>query len=242
MDNKLTWSLIILNVVVFEIVFSMPEAMLKSAFELFQFMPGKPLEIWRWLTSLFMHAGASHLFLNMLALYFFGSVLESQVERRHWIAIYFLSGLAGNIAYAFIGTAPAVGASGCIFGIMGAATFIKPKEPIRAYLVPLPLGIVALVYTLSQIALVVSPSAGAGVAYQAHIGGLIAGSLMMFLIKPKESFRGFLIMAVLLIILLIVLPLIGFIISIGQMIIGVIDFLAGIVLYGIAKYLISWIW
>jgi membrane associated rhomboid family serine protease len=242
MDNKLTWSLIIVNVLVFELIFSMPEAMLDMAFEALYFSPAHFFEVWRWFTSLFMHASASHLFFNMIALYFFGRVLEEELSAPKWLGIYFLSGLAGNLAYGLTSAAPAVGASGCIFGMLGAAMLLKPKEPIRIYVLPLPLGLIAVLYILTQAALAAVPAAGVGIAYIAHIGGLAAGSAMMFVFEPKKAFRSILWLGLCLGLLVVLAPLIGLIVLFGQLILSVFDFLVGTVLIVAARLLFSWIW
>ncbi len=242
MDNRLTWSLIAANVLVFELIFSMPEAMFNQAFDLLSFTGWQSLELWRWVTSMFLHANASHLFFNMLALYFFGRVLEEEVSTKQWLGIYFISGLAGNLAYGLTSSAPAVGASGCIFGILGAAMLLKPKELIRIYIFPLPLGFIAILYILTQAALAAIPVADVGIAYMAHIGGLVAGSALMFLYSPKKAGRGILWMIACLFILLILAPIIGLIIVFGEIILSVIDFAVGAVLYTVANLVFSWIW
>lgn len=242
MDNKLTWSLIIVNVLVFELMFSMPEAMLESAFEALHFSSAHVFEVWRWFTSMFIHASPSHLFFNMVALYFFGRVIEEELGAPKWLGIYFLSGLAGNLVYGLTSTAPAVGASGCIFGLLGAAMLLKPKEPIRLYLLPLPLGLIAVLYILTQAALAAVPAAGVGIAYMAHIGGLVAGSAMMFVFEPKKALKGILWMILCLGLLIVLAPLIGLIVFIGQLVLGIFDLIIGTVLILAARFLFSWIW
>ncbi|MBN2330442.1 MAG: rhomboid family intramembrane serine protease [Candidatus Aenigmarchaeota archaeon] len=240
--SKLTWAMILVNVLVFELIFSMPESMLEQAFEILSFSSANFLEVWRWLTSMFVHASPSHLFFNMIALYFFGRVLEDELSTGQWLGIYFISGIAGNIVYGLTSTAPAVGASGCIFGMLGAAMLLKPKEPIRIYLLPLPLGLIAVLYILTQAALAAVPTDVVGIAYMAHIGGLVAGSAMLFFFEPKEAFKGILWMALCLVLLLVLAPLIGLVVFIGQIILGVFDLIVGTVLILAAKLLFSWIW
>ena len=242
MKYRLTWSFIIINVIVFEIIFSMPEQLMNSAFALLDFSPGKSLELWRWFTSLFLHASASHLFFNMLALYFFGRVLEDEVRPGQWLAIYFASGLFGNLIYGLTSAEPAVGASGCIFGIMAAAMLIEPVKMIRIYIMPLPLGMIAILYIISQVALAASPVGSEEIAYMAHVGGLVAGSALMFYLKPKNVVRCSLVLLGLLVLLLVLYPVILLLIGIAEIILGMIDFVVGIFLYGIAHFLLSWIW
>ena len=77
--GTLTKALIIANVAVFLLIFSMPQGMMEGAFSLLGFSGSSMLEAWRWFTSLFLHASASHLFFNMIALYFFGRVADSSM-------------------------------------------------------------------------------------------------------------------------------------------------------------------
>ncbi|MDQ5813794.1 MAG: rhomboid family intramembrane serine protease, partial [Actinomycetota bacterium] len=78
-------------------------------------------EAWRLLTSLFLHSGFTHLALNMISLYFLGSFAEVSFGRSRFLALYFISGIAGGLAYLYFGAfnSPAVGASGAIFGLLG---------------------------------------------------------------------------------------------------------------------------
>ena len=85
---------------------------------------------WQLITSMFVHFGIIHLSFNMLALFFFGSAVEYSFGRKRFLMIYFVSGLLGNIASLFFlkylpfaGVAdltPSAGASGAIFGLLGA--------------------------------------------------------------------------------------------------------------------------
>jgi rhomboid protease GluP len=85
---------------------------------------------WQLITSMFVHFGIVHLSFNMLALFFFGSAVEYSFGRKRFLIIYFISGLFGNLASLFLlkylpftGAAdltPSAGASGAIFGLLGA--------------------------------------------------------------------------------------------------------------------------
>jgi len=242
MKHKLTWAMIIVNVIVFEIIFSMPDKMLESTFGMLDFSWGNGLQLWRWGTSLFVHADASHLFFNMIALYFFGKVLEEEMEPKKWLLIYFASGLAGNALYGLTSSMPAVGASGCIFGLMGAAMFRKPAQSIKIYVFPIPLGIIAVLFVLSQAAMASAPAPGDGIAYMAHIGGLAAGTVLMLYYEPKKFLKGFGIMVLLTILLVVFAPLFFIVLGIGQIIVDFFNLATGFVLYGAAKLLLSWIW
>ena len=128
-------------------------------------------EIWRLITSIFLHAGFVHLAFNMLSLYFLGSFVEEAFGRGKFLALYFLSGFAGGIAYLYFGgTGPVVGASGAIFGLLGSVlgyalrrgTFSWQNPVIRQLLILTALNLY-LGFSIPN------------VSNTAHIGGLTGG-------------------------------------------------------------------
>ncbi len=123
---------------------------------------------WRLVTSTFLHANIIHIAFNMYFLWFVGSAVESFLGRGRFLAVYLVSGLAGS-AGALVAnpTTVTVGASGAIFGILGAA-FVLERQ--RVYV----LGGQALM--LIGISLVFS-FVFTGISYGGHIGGLIGGVL-----------------------------------------------------------------
>jgi len=149
-------------------------------------MAGK---IWTFLTSIFLHGGADHLVLNMIGLFFFGRVIEEELGWKKTLLIFLGGALLGNFFVLFanaIGlmsaTIPTIGASGAIFGLLGAAVFVKPLEFVfYPYLIPIPLVLIAVVYTIYNITAFILVSVTGGVtniAYISHIGGILAGVLM----------------------------------------------------------------
>jgi len=111
--------------------------------------------VWMLFTSLFLHANPSHLGGNVLFLLIFGTSLEEQVSRKKWLVTYFASGLAGNIAFLFLGgDAIGVGASGAIFGLLAAAGGWK--------------GLAGMI-------LFIGLNLFAGGGFLAHAGGIVAG-------------------------------------------------------------------
>jgi len=171
---------------------------------------------WTPLTSLFVHATPDHLVLNMIALFFFGRAVEEGLERKKWLLIFLASGLAGEgaiILASIFGIMPAaiptVGASAAIFGMMAAAVLVKPFEIITyPYLIPLPMIVVAVVYTVYNVIAflaVLGTGAATDVAYVSHFGGLAAGALLGF--KFEGVKRGLAVLAVV-VAILIAIPLI----------------------------------
>lgn len=157
-------------------------------------------------TSLFLHAGLDHLVLNILALYFFGHVIEKELGRKKFFMIFIISALAGHVAIVLSSTIgitspaiPTIGASAAIFGLMGAAMIVKPLEMVfYPYIIPLPLGFAALIYaTYNVIAFVAQIGTGAAseIAFAAHIGGLVAGTYfgLKYVNRKREIIALFLI-------------------------------------------------
>jgi membrane associated rhomboid family serine protease len=123
---------------------------------------------WRLITAAFLHASLIHIGFNMLALWWFGTPVEQYLGRARFIGLYLASGLAGSAgALVVTPNAPTVGASGAIFGILGAMLIIEWQETGR---------LAGNAMTLIVINLALS-FAIAGVSAGGHIGGLIGGIL-----------------------------------------------------------------
>jgi membrane associated rhomboid family serine protease len=163
------------------------------------------------LTSVFLHGDASHLILNMVALFFFGRVVEQELGRKKFLIIFFMSAIVGNMAVLSstllgFGSAvvPTIGASAAIFGLIGTGMLVKPFEFVfYPYLIPIPLILVALIYTIYNIAellLVILEGASSNISYVSHLGGLIAG--MIFGFRQEGSRRGLIVLLFLLLLLI----------------------------------------
>jgi membrane associated rhomboid family serine protease len=126
-------------------------------------------EYWRLLTSGFLHADLLHILLNMYVLFWIGRLLEPAIGRPRFVAIYFTGLLAGSLGALIISPMnPTLGASGAIFGLMGAAfteAHRRGLDPIRNQLLLLIVVNLALTLGIS------------GISIGAHIGGLIGGAL-----------------------------------------------------------------
>jgi membrane associated rhomboid family serine protease len=123
---------------------------------------------WRLLTAAFLHYGPFHLLLNMLALYWFGSLLEQRIGSGRFLLLYVVAGLAGSAgALALDPTTPTVGASGAIFGILGAGFVLEQQRDYVFGGSALGIIVINLVFTFSI----------ANISIGGHIGGLIGGAL-----------------------------------------------------------------
>jgi membrane associated rhomboid family serine protease len=131
---------------------------------------GAPLEPWRMITSVFAHASILHILFNMYALYIFGQMLESMLGRGRYLVLYLLAGFGGSVAVDFIapGNLPVVGASGAIFGLMGAFFVIQRRLGANT----------TQLLVLVGINLVIGFIPNFGIAWQAHVGGLIVGGVI----------------------------------------------------------------
>lgn len=172
------WILIGINTFVFIITMIRPDMLNDLALT----NPISGFNYWTIGTAMFAHANILHVFTNMLTLYFFG-ILGIQIIGAKWfLAVYFIGGIIGNLLFLLIGPmySAVVGASGAIFAIGGALVMMRPKLRVYLYLlIPMPLwaGII-IAFLLTAF--------GGGVAWQAHLGGLITGLLAGFILRQRE--------------------------------------------------------
>ncbi|MDO8563778.1 MAG: rhomboid family intramembrane serine protease [Nanoarchaeota archaeon] len=148
-------------------------------------------QIWRFITALFLHGGAGHLLYNIFALALFGSMLEKLVGGRKFLLIFFLTGIVANlIAVNFYSSS--LGASGAIFGIIGALIVIRPGLPIFAFGIPMPIFLAGIIWAAGDLLgaaayFVGNPINNTGNI--AHLSGMVIGLFLGFFFKEKESFR-----------------------------------------------------
>ena len=141
---------------------------------------------WRLITSAFLHGGLLHIAFNMLALWWLGSPVEIALGRARYLGLYLVSGLAGA-AGALIAdpNSVTVGASGAIFGLLGAGLILEYQAT----------GSLAGNYLmLIVINLAISFSPGLNISYGGHIGGLIGGIVTTLAFtharRPRAQFAG----------------------------------------------------
>lgn len=140
-------------------------------------------DYYRLVNSMFLHIGIWHLFVNMYSLYVLGKEVENTLGRRKYLIIYLLSGIAGSIlSLAFNHNIICAGASGAIFGIMGAILYFGYYY--RAYLGSTIINSILPVIILNLIIGFLDT----GIDNAAHIGGLVGGILLtMTLGIPDKS-------------------------------------------------------
>lgn len=130
-------------------------------------------EYWRLVTAGFLHAGLFHLLFNMFALWILGTLLEPAVGRLRFALVYFVSLLAGSFGALLVDSGPTVGASGAIFGLMGAAFVVMRNQGVSAMESGLGLWIglnLLITFTVPNISI------------GGHVGGLVGGTLAAVLL------------------------------------------------------------
>ncbi|MDO9640124.1 MAG: rhomboid family intramembrane serine protease [Pseudotabrizicola sp.] len=154
-------------------------------------------------THMFLHGGWMHLLGNMLFLFIFGDNLEDEMGHVGFALFYLLSGLAA-VALQYgsdpVSDIPMVGASGAIAGVMGGYLLLFPKARVDVLIIiviffrifPIPAWLVlGIWFGLQLFNGAMTPLAGGGVAYWAHVGGFVAGALMTVPIWLRRGGFGF---------------------------------------------------
>jgi len=138
---------------------------------------------WTLITYIFFHAGFDHLFYNMFALVIFGMVLEKIIGGKKFLITFFVSGIIAGIG-SVIFYSSSIGASGAIYGIMGALVVLRPRMPVFAgFMVPVPMIIAVVLWTAGDLIGLFAPSEN--VAYAAHLFGLAFGLICGLYLKKN---------------------------------------------------------
>jgi len=193
----LTYAIIIANLIVFflslffenELIGELGFRPVYLSFELFP-------NCYTLFTSMFVHSGFLHILGNMFVFFFMGIAFEQRVGPKKFIAIYLITGVIGALTHALLNlnsTVALVGASGAIFGILGAFAYAYPRDEV---VMPVPLGImiimrIKVIYATILFAIletvVVVFSVQDNTAHFAHLGGLVAGVLLAALLIGKKA-------------------------------------------------------
>ncbi len=155
------------------------------------------------LTSMFLHGGVAHIGFNMLTLWIFGNNVEDALGRVRFAAFYLVSGLAAALAQTLASgmssdpmaiTAPMVGASGAIAGVLAAYLVLFPRHRILTFIVPIwflriPAAVFIVFWFGGQVLNAILGS-DPGVAVFAHIGGFVTGWVLLRLMGPRPGWRA----------------------------------------------------
>ncbi|MGE0405022.1 MAG: rhomboid family intramembrane serine protease [Candidatus Korobacteraceae bacterium] len=213
-----TWSLILINSVIFVFELAMSQYVLEHFFYRFGLVParythpqwaqlvGLPVDdYFPFLTNMFLHGGWMHIISNMWALWIFGDNVEDRMGPVRFLIFYVLCGLGAGFVHWFTNpysTVPAVGASGAIAGVMGAYFVLFPHSRIIVLLpilfLPFFFELPAVIYLgvwiftqfVSGTLSLLSPTDVGGIAWWAHVGGFTTGVLLHFVfVKRGDRYR-----------------------------------------------------
>jgi len=190
------WFLIALNVLIFILEIVIGEYPIERAGEIVNkvvlLLGLRPDQLsqqpWTIISSMFVHGGFAHILFNTISLYFLGSFFLRAVGERSFLAVFFLGGLAGNALYILLAppNVTGIGASGAIFAIGGALAVLVPRVPVYIFFIPIamPLWVAILIFFLLSFLF-------SGIAWQAHLGGLLGGLIAGFVLRRRRRIDYF---------------------------------------------------
>ena len=198
-----TGALIAVNVLVFLYEFSLDPFTLNWLFSQYGLVPAK-LHYMDLLTSMFLHGGWMHLIGNMWFLWLYGDNVEDILGRKKYLLFYLVCGIAAGLTQVLVSgesRVPTVGASGAIAGVMGAYLIKFPRSRIVT-LVPLFVFVTTMeipavfillywfaIQFFSGVGNLGNANSTGGVAFFAHIGGFLAGMLLIVLMGTEPRYR-----------------------------------------------------
>jgi membrane associated rhomboid family serine protease len=152
------------------------------------------------LTSMFLHGGWFHLIGNMWFLWLFGNNVEDSMGRGRYLGFYLLCGVAAAATQTFVSPAsivPMVGASGAISGVMGAYVVLYPRVRVHMLVIlfvfitriAVPAYLMLGYWFLLQLFGGSMAQGEGGVAFWAHVGGFVAGALLISIFKDRDLVR-----------------------------------------------------
>ena len=151
-------------------------------------------QYWRFLTAVFLHGSITHLAYNMFALLFFGIILEKTIDSNRFLGVFLVSGVVANIVSVNFYSS-SLGASGGIYGILGAIVILNPMMMVWAFGLIMPMFVAAILWIAGDILGAIGVFEG-NTGYIAHLVGagvgLVAGFIfrsMRHQFKKKEKFN-----------------------------------------------------
>ncbi|MDD5327143.1 MAG: rhomboid family intramembrane serine protease [Phycisphaerae bacterium] len=183
--------LLIINVAVYLLQVLGAEKVLTEWFSLYPVSLLTAMQLWRLVTYQFLHGSGTHIFFNMLGLYFLGPTLERHWSSKRFLIFYLGCGAAGGLFYillvavGFLQALPMVGASGAILGMLAACAILFPHFVVFVFLFPIPIRVAAIAFTALYFVTLITKGANAG-GDAAHLAGMAAGAIYVF----SQSWRA----------------------------------------------------
>lgn len=194
-----TWTLIAINIVVFLAMIASDDARRVALIRAFGLVPAALTHSWSggnfWpeatlVTSMFVHASWGHIIGNMIYLWVFGDDIEDALGPLRFIGFYLLAGIAATLAFVAANpssTIPLVGASGAIAGVLAAYMMLRPCAKVSVLVVRIVVRLPAYLVIGGWLLLQLFDFLGStedDVAYLAHLGGLVAGAALFWVLRP----------------------------------------------------------
>jgi len=195
MEYKITYTLIAINMLVYMItivlsghVVDIPTKLLAEVGALFGPFTVLQHEWWRLGTAMFLHAGVTHLLMNMFSLYLIGRSVEMYFDTKSYITLYLVSGIFGGLVSLYMHpVSVGIGASGAIFGVFGALAgfFLAHRQKIEAHTKSF----------MKDFAVILGINLVLGFAIEsidvsAHIAGLVVGLIGGYSVSKNKKWLG----------------------------------------------------
>ncbi|MFB6217161.1 MAG: rhomboid family intramembrane serine protease [Candidatus Aenigmatarchaeota archaeon] len=141
--------------------------------------------LWKFFTSILGHSGPEHLFNNLFFIGAFGTVYELVTDSETFLTTFLVAGIFANIsAFIFYPSSAIIGASGAAIGVLAALAVYRPNQVGLALGVPAPMWAVLVIYIAINLA---GLSASNGVAYEAHLMGMIPGAVIGLYLRDTRD-------------------------------------------------------
>lgn len=187
--TPVTLLLLVSNIVIFGLQMQAPDGLIRQ----YALWPlGAGFEFWQVVSSAFLHGGVFHLAVNMLGIWMFGRDVERALGSIRFIQLYtvsvFAAAAAQLITQGFGDPVPTVGASGGLFGLLGAYAMLFPRRKLILLFppIPLPAPVFVALYAAFELYAGVTGTLS-GIAHFAHLGGLVGGLLLIRSWRRRRS-------------------------------------------------------
>ena len=193
----MTYALIVANFVVFIITFVYPTVIYELGFRPIYLSLGYLPQLYTLFTSMFLHGGFLHIFGNMIVFLFMGIAFEQRIGWKNFLIIYLITGVCGALTHSVLNlgsNTPLIGASGAIFGILGAFAYSYPRDEV---VMPIPLMFImifrrikviyaAILFAVIETAIVLYGTQD-NTAHFAHLGGLVGGVVLAVILIGNQG-------------------------------------------------------